>query len=184
MVTAAEIPRQQMTTEQWETTVDVAIGDLRATVNAQADLINVLMSRLSVSDQAQESLQTEISRLGVGDKLRNAMLAELWIAHTRPSVLATAAAPQNTLRVRSKLANTIKEGWRFGEDTAEWEGVTGLGMDDALAAGHLAAENVGQRMAALRNAPPAVEDDDPVCVCGTHKSEHTLCGCGDFERPR
>lgn len=21
------------------------------------------------------------------------------------------------------------------------------------------------------------EDDDPVCVCGTHRSEHALCGC-------
>lgn len=27
------------------------------------------------------------------------------------------------------------------------------------------------------------EEDDPVCVCGVHRSEHALCGCPDgFER--
>lgn len=27
------------------------------------------------------------------------------------------------------------------------------------------------------------EDDDPVCVCGVHRSEHKLCGCGEgFQR--
>lgn len=25
--------------------------------------------------------------------------------------------------------------------------------------------------------------DDGYCVCGTHISEHLLCGCGEFERP-
>lgn len=25
-------------------------------------------------------------------------------------------------------------------------------------------------------------DDDPRCVCGTHRSEHALCGCGDWQR--
>jgi len=27
-------------------------------------------------------------------------------------------------------------------------------------------------------------DDDPVCVCGTHRSEHALCGCPEgFQTP-
>lgn len=26
------------------------------------------------------------------------------------------------------------------------------------------------------------EDDDPQCVCGVHRSEHALCGCGEWER--
>ncbi|MDQ3693180.1 MAG: hypothetical protein M3464_06095 [Chloroflexota bacterium] len=29
------------------------------------------------------------------------------------------------------------------------------------------------------------DDDDPICVCGVHRSEHILCGCPDgFERRR
>lgn len=27
-------------------------------------------------------------------------------------------------------------------------------------------------------------DDDPQCVCGVYKSEHALCGCGEWERRR
>ena len=34
-------------------------------------------------------------------------------------------------------------------------------------------------------AEPADVDDDPVCWCGTHRSEHLLCGCPDgFEAAR
>lgn len=27
-------------------------------------------------------------------------------------------------------------------------------------------------------------DDDPICVCGTHLSEHQLCGCERFQTPK
>lgn len=36
---------------------------------------------------------------------------------------------------------------------------------------------------ALMN-PAQAEDDDPVCVCGVYRSEHALCGCGEWERRR
>lgn len=27
-------------------------------------------------------------------------------------------------------------------------------------------------------------DDDPQCVCGVYRSEHALCGCGEWEARR
>lgn len=42
------------------------------------------------------------------------------------------------------------------------------------------ARAVSNRYAALGDAG----DDDPVCVCGTYRSEHALCGCGDWQRAR
>lgn len=28
------------------------------------------------------------------------------------------------------------------------------------------------------------DHEDPACVCGVHRSEHLLCGCGEWERRR
>lgn len=46
----------------------------------------------------------------------------------------------------------------------------------------------GEQAAALLDLDsyrPAVDDDDPVCVCGTHRSEHALCGCPEgFQLPQ
>jgi hypothetical protein len=27
-------------------------------------------------------------------------------------------------------------------------------------------------------------EDDPICICGVYRSEHQLCGCGEWERAR
>lgn len=32
--------------------------------------------------------------------------------------------------------------------------------------------------------PQSTADDDPICVCGTHLSEHALCGCERFQTPK
>jgi hypothetical protein len=47
----------------------------------------------------------------------------------------------------------------------------GVGFNMALRDGFVA------HLEQLTPAP----DPDPVCVCGTHKSEHALCGCGEWE---
>lgn len=36
--------------------------------------------------------------------------------------------------------------------------------------------------AEYRMLQQADDDNDPFCVCGTARSEHALCGCGDWER--
>ncbi len=28
------------------------------------------------------------------------------------------------------------------------------------------------------------EEEDPICVCGVYRSEHALCGCGEWQRRR
>lgn len=67
-----------------------------------------------------------------------------------------------TIRIRINHAHTLKEGWRLSETTVEW---TGPGTPDeaAIQDALLTAQHLGQREAALRNAPPVVEgtvDDD------------------------
>lgn len=32
--------------------------------------------------------------------------------------------------------------------------------------------------------PDGITDDDDRCLCGVHRSEHQLCGCGEWERAR
>lgn len=39
-------------------------------------------------------------------------------------------------------------------------------------------------MAIFDNLEEDDEDDDPQCVCGVYRSEHALCGCGEWERRR
>jgi hypothetical protein len=46
--------------------------------------------------------------------------------------------------------------------------------------GRLTSEEEAKALANRRNAGDVLGDwDDPVCVCGVHRSEHALCGCSD-----
>lgn len=53
--------------------------------------------------------------------------------------------------------------------------------DDDLVSGYVD----GGNEAGDFQEPSVEENEDPVCVCGVHRSEHKLCGCGEgFQTPR
>lgn len=74
-------------------------------------------------------------------------------------------AIEPTIRLRINHSHTLKEGWRLSETTVEWSG-PGKPDEAAITDALLTANHLGQREAALRNAPAVVEGtvDDDVAV--------------------
>ena len=100
------------------------------------------------------------------------------------------AAPEQRYDVTGQIGEP-------GDNSIYYELETGL--DDAIETAEIIAENILKDEGARLERASVYEwrdastdwrvnirrldesDDDPRCVCGVHRSEHLLCGCGEWE---
>lgn len=140
MVTTMEAP-QRLTADEWEATVDVALVNLQAIANAQADLLATLMTKYG---EVMQSLAALTATADGGPTERTLVLVQ-----------------RNELPYRTRINQTqSKEGWKASETTLE---VSSACMPTAadLVSLDIEFKQAIDRMVALRNAPPAADEGDP-----------------------